>query len=213
MVVSEANNFSNYSAPLLDLIQEGNIGLMLAAERTITAWATGSALTPPGESNTTPCSASQGKPLHTIAAKGPGVDDEVTSRALPETIRTALSGLSNQEQVVAAIRYGLGDNTPLTVSAIAKELGSANHRFRGTEQQAIAKLSPYPLRTLCWSTTPSKSEPALSAVTFRPVPPPAGFLIPPPAPEVPLHAKSNHTYDATSGCRPRPEPPRMLGTR
>ena len=216
LVVSVANNFSNYNVPLLDLIQEGNIGLMIAAERynhrmgtrfsTYATWwirhhtiqcitkenrtirlpehkvklitkINATRLTLSQELGRLPTNEevadflelevdlienadsirqptvnldqpisddSETLLLHTIAAEGPSVDDEVASRALPETIRKALSGLSEQEQAVIVMRYGLADDTPLTVSAIAKDLGVTNQRVRETEHQAIAKLQSVP---------------------------------------------------------------------
>src|SRR6266403_3415817 len=51
LVVKIAHDYSNLGLPLLDLISEGNIGLMKAVERFDPAKGASSALTPPGGLN------------------------------------------------------------------------------------------------------------------------------------------------------------------
>lgn len=216
LVVSVARDYAGYNIPMIDLIQEGNIGLLVSAQRynhrmgtkfsTYATWwirhhilqclnkqsrsirlpehkikliskisAARRALTQelgrqPTDTETagyleldTPTIenadlirqqpsnldepiSEDGETLlqHTIPSAGPSVDEEVARRSLTDIIRQALDKLSDKESQVLTLRYGLADDTPLTVTAIAKDLGITNSQVRETEQKALTRLQTVP---------------------------------------------------------------------
>mgnify|MGYP003369375096 FL=1 len=71
---------------------------------------------------------------------GDVVMHEVEQNNLREKIDEVLTGLSNQEQQVLRMRFGLDDDTPKTLEEIGKVFGVTRERIRQIEAKAIRKL-------------------------------------------------------------------------
>ena len=65
---------------------------------------------------------------------------EVEQNNLREKIEEVLTGLSDQEQKVLRMRFGLDDDTPKTLEEIGKVFGVTRERIRQIEAKAIRKL-------------------------------------------------------------------------
>ncbi|MGL5749339.1 MAG: sigma-70 family RNA polymerase sigma factor [Paraclostridium sp.] len=65
---------------------------------------------------------------------------EVEQHNLREKIDELLQGLSEQEQRVVRMRFGLDDDTPKTLEEIGKVFGVTRERIRQIEAKAIRKL-------------------------------------------------------------------------
>ena len=71
---------------------------------------------------------------------GDVVIHEVEQNNLREKIEEVLTGLSDQEQKVLRMRFGLDDDTPKTLEEIGKVFGVTRERIRQIEAKAIRKL-------------------------------------------------------------------------
>ncbi|MGL5327658.1 MAG: sigma-70 family RNA polymerase sigma factor [Peptostreptococcaceae bacterium] len=71
---------------------------------------------------------------------GDVVMHEVEQNNLREKIEELLVGLSEQEQRVLRMRFGLDDDTPKTLEEIGKVFGVTRERIRQIEAKAIRKL-------------------------------------------------------------------------
>lgn len=71
---------------------------------------------------------------------GDVVMHEVEQNNLREKIDELLTGLSEQEQRVLRMRFGLEDDTPKTLEEIGKVFGVTRERIRQIEAKAIRKL-------------------------------------------------------------------------
>ena len=71
---------------------------------------------------------------------GDVVIHEVEQNNLREKIEEVLTGLSDQEQHVLRMRFGLDDDTPKTLEEIGKVFGVTRERIRQIEAKAIRKL-------------------------------------------------------------------------
>lgn len=71
---------------------------------------------------------------------GDVVMHEVEQNNLREKIDELLTGLSEQEQRVLRMRFGLDDDTPKTLEEIGKIFGVTRERIRQIEAKAIRKL-------------------------------------------------------------------------
>ncbi|MBQ6631851.1 MAG: sigma-70 family RNA polymerase sigma factor [Romboutsia sp.] len=71
---------------------------------------------------------------------GDVVIHEVEQKNLREKIEEVLTGLSDQEQHVLRMRFGLDDDTPKTLEEIGKVFGVTRERIRQIEAKAIRKL-------------------------------------------------------------------------
>ncbi|CEH34902.1 sigma-70 family RNA polymerase sigma factor [Romboutsia lituseburensis] len=71
---------------------------------------------------------------------GDVVMHEVEQNNLREKIEELLTGLSEQEQRVLRMRFGLDDDTPKTLEEIGKVFGVTRERIRQIEAKAIRKL-------------------------------------------------------------------------
>ena len=71
---------------------------------------------------------------------GDVVMHEVEQNNLREKIDEVLTGLSDQEQQVLRMRFGLDDDTPKTLEEIGKVFGVTRERIRQIEAKAIRKL-------------------------------------------------------------------------
>lgn len=65
---------------------------------------------------------------------------EIEKINLKEKINEVLSCLTNQEQEVIRLRFGLEDNTPKTLDEIGKVFGLTRERIRQIESKALKKL-------------------------------------------------------------------------
>jgi RNA polymerase primary sigma factor len=70
----------------------------------------------------------------------PDTDEEMVRRSFEETLRQALAELSEKERQILAMRFGLGDDMPLTLREIGEALGISRERVRQIESQALTKL-------------------------------------------------------------------------
>ena len=65
---------------------------------------------------------------------------EIEQKNLREKIDEVLTGLSDQEEQVLRMRFGLDDDTPKTLEEIGKVFGVTRERIRQIEAKAIRKL-------------------------------------------------------------------------
>ncbi|NCO69624.1 MAG: RNA polymerase sigma factor RpoD/SigA [Acidobacteria bacterium] len=70
----------------------------------------------------------------------PAADDVVIRESFEATMRAALANLSEKERLVLAMRFGLDDDTPLTLQEIGARLGISRERVRQIETQGLNKL-------------------------------------------------------------------------
>lgn len=67
--------------------------------------------------------------------------EAVGQQFLGEEVRSLLLGLSDREQKVVALRYGLSGNTALTLDEVGNYLGVTRERVRQIEKGALVKLN------------------------------------------------------------------------
>ena len=70
----------------------------------------------------------------------PDTDEEMVRQSFEETLRQALAELSEKERQILTMRFGLGDDMPLTLREIGDALGISRERVRQIESQALTKL-------------------------------------------------------------------------
>lgn len=70
----------------------------------------------------------------------PAADDVAIRESFEATLRAALANLSEKERLVLAMRFGLDDDTPLTLQEIGARLGISRERVRQIEAQGLNKL-------------------------------------------------------------------------
>jgi RNA polymerase primary sigma factor len=70
----------------------------------------------------------------------PDTDEEILRQSFEETLREALAALSEKERQILSMRFGLGDDMPLTLREIGDALGISRERVRQIESQALTKL-------------------------------------------------------------------------
>ena len=68
------------------------------------------------------------------------VFDDVADRLLREQIDDVLKVLSVREETVIRLRYGIGDNDPMTLEQVGKQLGVTRERIRQIEAKALRRL-------------------------------------------------------------------------
>lgn len=66
--------------------------------------------------------------------------DYTTKQLLKEELDTILKDLTDREERVLRLRYGLDDNRPRTLEEVGKEFGVTRERIRQIEAKAIKKL-------------------------------------------------------------------------
>ena len=66
--------------------------------------------------------------------------DYTTRQLLKERLYTILKDLSDREERVIRLRYGLDDNHPRTLEEVGKEFGVTRERIRQIEAKALRKL-------------------------------------------------------------------------
>jgi RNA polymerase primary sigma factor len=70
----------------------------------------------------------------------PSTDQEMLRQSFEETLRKALAKLTEKERQILSMRFGLDDDSPLTLREIGEQLGISRERVRQIENQALAKL-------------------------------------------------------------------------
>jgi RNA polymerase primary sigma factor len=76
-----------------------------------------------------------------LPSEQPAVEEEVEVGLREETLRKAVSALSEREQLVLSLRYGLGDEDPMALEAIGQRLGLTRERVRQIEAGALERLA------------------------------------------------------------------------
>lgn len=72
--------------------------------------------------------------------QSPQPQDELVRRELKNTMDTLLSMLTQRQQEVLRLRYGIADGSARSMEAVAGELGISKERVRQIEHQAMDKL-------------------------------------------------------------------------
>ena len=72
--------------------------------------------------------------------------DAATRAMLNEAVKLALSELSEREQRVVRLRFGLDDGQMRTLEEVGREFGVTRERIRQIESKTLAKLR-HPLRS------------------------------------------------------------------
>jgi RNA polymerase primary sigma factor len=70
----------------------------------------------------------------------PSTDQEMLRQSFEETLRKALAKLTEKERQILSMRFGLDDDSPLTLREIGEQLAISRERVRQIENQALAKL-------------------------------------------------------------------------
>ena len=70
----------------------------------------------------------------------PDTDEQMLRQSFEETLREALAALSEKERQILSMRFGLGNDMPLTLREIGDALGISRERVRQIESQALTKL-------------------------------------------------------------------------
>lgn len=72
---------------------------------------------------------------------GSNSDPEISLTELQIDLKNLLSNLSEREQVVISMRFGLADGVPKTLDEIAKVCGVTRERIRGIITKALGRLN------------------------------------------------------------------------
>jgi RNA polymerase sigma factor (sigma-70 family) len=76
-----------------------------------------------------------------IATDDHDFDEEIHVGLTEETLRRAVEGLSEREQDVLRMRYGMDDDDPKSLDEIGRRLGLTRERVRQIEAQALQRLA------------------------------------------------------------------------
>ena len=169
LVVSVAKRYAGRGLPFLDLIQEGNLGLMKAAEKfepergfkfsTYATWWIRQSIAV--RLNMEPERVGQllqlsQEPVSLEAPVGEEEDarvedfvrddtagvpaDEAGRQMLHRELTSVLSSLTDREQRVLSLRFGLEDGRPRTLEELGQEFHVTRERVRQIEAKALRKL-------------------------------------------------------------------------
>ncbi|TMD47938.1 MAG: RNA polymerase sigma factor RpoD/SigA [Chloroflexi bacterium] len=147
LVIAIARQYSHTGVPLLDLIQEGNLGLMRAAEKfdaqrgcrfgTYATWWIRQAVNRAHSSLADTLEDSAASTLDEITAQ------RVLSEQAHEQVHRALALLPPRERLVITLRYGISDGRSRTLLEVGKELGVTRERVRQLEAAAFKRMRPH----------------------------------------------------------------------
>ncbi|MFZ9629421.1 MAG: RNA polymerase sigma factor RpoD [Ilumatobacteraceae bacterium] len=79
-------------------------------------------------------------------ATGRSPEDESTRTMLVDALRKALGELTEREQEIVSMRFGLTDGQPKTLEDVGREFGVTRERVRQIEAKTLAKLR-HPMRS------------------------------------------------------------------
>jgi RNA polymerase primary sigma factor len=71
----------------------------------------------------------------------PSPEQQALSSMEISRLRELLEGLDSRESRILKLRFGIGDEEPMTLKAIGKRFGLTRERVRQMEQQALARLA------------------------------------------------------------------------
>ena len=76
-----------------------------------------------------------------VAAEGGGSEETVEISLSRDELRRALNELPGREGDVLRLRYGLGDDEPMTLRDVGRAFGLSAERIRQIELRALSRLS------------------------------------------------------------------------